>query len=292
MTNLGYACLLVDVENNNFRTLRKASITEDKLLEIIKHNLTSLENIIDYNIKKNIKLFRITSDLIPFGSSNLNTLNWKEIFKDDFDRISKKVHENQMRLTMHPGQYTILNSLSETVVLNSIMDLKYHHDILEALKLDYTSKMVLHIGGVYGNKEDAIARFITNFNKLDEGIKRRLIIENDERSYNIEEVLYISNIIKIPTVFDNLHHKINSPLTYKSDDEWIQLASLTWKKEDGRQKIHYSQQDPNKNIGAHSLTIDEVEFMDWYNKLTNKNIDIMFEVKDKNISQEKIAKLL
>jgi len=68
---------------------------------------------------------------------------------------------------------------------------------------------------------------------------------------------------------------------------WIQRSSETWREKDGSQKIHYSQQNPLKRIGSHSNTINTREFMDFYKDLKDKSIDIMLEVKDKNLSAVK-----
>lgn len=107
---IGYACLVIGVKNTNFRSVTMKNASEEKLLEIIEHNLKSLNNIIDYNIENSIKLFRITSDLIPFGSSPVNTLNWWVIFSSQFKSIGEKIRSSDMRVSMHPGEYTVLNS--------------------------------------------------------------------------------------------------------------------------------------------------------------------------------------
>lgn len=115
------------------------------------HNLAALERMIDYNRKNDIKLFRISSDLIPFGSSPINALAWPEIRKT-FDRIGAKIRKNGIRVSLHPGQYTVLNSPTEDVGERAIADLIYHDKILAALGTDTTNKIVLHVGGIYGDK--------------------------------------------------------------------------------------------------------------------------------------------
>jgi len=286
--NVGFACLSIGVYHNDYKTIRKDNLSDDKLIEIIQYNLESLENIIDYNIKNNIKLFRISSDLIPFGSSPLNSLKWWEIFKDKFDLIAEKIKKYNIRVSMHPGQYTVLNSPDEGVVDRSIKDLVYHAKVLEALKTGTSSKIILHIGGVYGDKLTAKKRFIINYLQLPENVKKRLVIENDERSYHILDVLEISEVANIPVIFDNLHHKINPPNLNKTDQEWINFCKNTFKKTDGIQKIHYSEQDSLKQPGAHSKTINPESFLEWFNLIDREDIDIMLEVKDKNVSAIKI----
>ncbi|MDY0277538.1 MAG: UV DNA damage repair endonuclease UvsE [Acholeplasma sp.] len=292
MTNIGFPCLAIGVEHSNYKTIRKEYLTDEKLKEIISYNLDSLENIIDYNIKNNIKMFRISSDLIPFGSSPINKLNWDIIFQDKFKSIAKKIKKGNIRVSMHPGQYTVLNSPDKEIVNRAIDDLNYHGKILELLETDFSSKLILHIGGVYGDKVIASNRFVENFSKLNDNIKKRLVIENDDRSFNIVDVLKISEQINIPVIFDNLHHEINPPDIYKTDQEWINLCKLTFKIEDGRQKIHYSEQDVSKKMGAHSKTINPDKFLIWYKAINREDIDIMLEVKDKNISAIKISDCL
>ena len=288
---IGYASQTVGIPGVKFKTTRLKNVTEEKLIEIIQSNLNSLHLIFDYNIKNNIQMFRISSDIIPFGSHEVNTLKWWEIFEDDLATLGKKAQKNNMRLSMHPGQYTVLNSLDEEVVKRATEDLLYHTRFLDALNIDASNKIILHIGGVYGDKKTAMNRFVENYKKLNEGIQQRLVIENDDRQYTISEVLSIGNKVDIPVVFDNLHHASNPDHTL-SEFEWIMESRKTWSVKDGCQKIHYSQQDPNKRLGAHSRTIAIDEFYAFYSQLPTKDIDVMFEVKDKNLSAMKGNNLL
>lgn len=282
--SIGYACIIEGVNNIRYKTVKLSNLNDDKLREIISHNLNTLEKAIDYNISKNIKLYRITSELIPFASTDYVTINWEEEYRDYFKKIGDKIKKHNIKVSLHPGQYSVLNSFNEKVVNSAIRDLEYHTKVLDLLGLDFSFKMVLHIGGIYFDKELAIKNFIKNFELLSTNAKRRLIIENDDKSFNILDLLRISSEINIPVVYDNLHNSINSIDDSITDFEWIKLCSKTWKKDDGRQKVHYSIQAPNKKIGSHSETIYIEQFLEYYNSLDNLDIDIMLEVKDKNIS--------
>ncbi len=282
---IGYACIQLGKVNTKLSTIYVKNFDQEKFEKIVENNLNALESILKYNIKNNIKLFRISSDIIPLSTHPINNVCWQEIFKDKLFEIGKLIKNNDIRVTMHPGQYTVLNSPNEEVVKKAIEDLSFHNEFLDSLNCDYSSKMVLHIGGVYSDKKSAIERFITNFEKLDNNIKNRLIIENDDKSYNIDDVLYISSKINIPVVFDNLHHRLNPPKNNSLNQyELIEKCNLTWKDIDGKQKIHYSQSANNFKNGAHSQYIKANDFLDFYNNLINKDIDIMLEVKDKNLS--------
>ena len=282
--SIGYACLNIGTPNTNIRSIMQRNATLEKLTEVTAHNLEALEKMVDYNITNDIRLYRISSDLIPFGSSPVNALDWPEIHKETFERIRAKIRKSGMRVSLHPGQYTVLNSPTEDVVERAIEDLIYHEKILVALGTDTTNKIVLHVGGIYGDKEAAMDRFAENFQRLPESVQNRLIIENDDRLYNIEEVIELANRLQVPAVYDNLHHAINPPASGGNDQYWIAEANNTWKEADGKQKIHYSQQATGKRPGAHTDTIQLETFLKFYEQLDDPTIDIMLEVKDKNLS--------
>ena len=284
---IGYACLTIGVPDTNFKTCLLKNASESNLYELIYHNLNALENIIDYNIQNKILLFRITSGLIPFAGTSANTLAWPEIFAGQLIKIGEKIKNSGMRVSMHPGQYTVLNSPDPQVVERAINDLEYHAQVLDSLGLDSQHKIVLHIGGIYNDKNQAQKRFISNYQLLPESVKRRLILENDDRLYHIGDVMEIAAHTNLPVVYDNLHNLINPCDSRTNDSEWITRCQNTWTEKDGPQKIHYSQQDPQKKPGSHSGTIRIKEFMDFYENLGRTDLDIMLEVKDKNLSAVK-----
>jgi UV DNA damage endonuclease len=282
--SIGYACLTLGVHNTDLKTCMIKNADEARLTSLIAGNLNALERMIDYNIKNNIHMFRISSDIIPFASSPVNKIPWAETFGERLAAIGSKIRQSGMRVSMHPGQYTVLNSPSETTAENAALDLRYHADFLDSLQVNASNKIILHIGGAYDDRQSAVQRFGRRYQALDDHIKARLIIENDDRIYNIQEVLEIGLRNGIPVVYDNLHHRVNPCREAGSDAGWISLCAQTWQPADGPQKIHYSQTDPLKKLGAHSLSIEIDEFLRFYNGLHEPKPDIMLEVKDKNIS--------
>jgi len=284
LLRIGYACLTVGVPDTAIKSCLVKNASGTRLRNLISHNLNSLENIISYNGKNNIGLFRISSGLIPFASHPINQIPWWEIYKNEFLQIGQKIKANNIRVSMHPGQYTVLNSPFDEVVARALADLEYHSLVLDSLGVGADHKIILHIGGVYNNKKTAMKRFIINFKRVSDSVKRRIVIENDDKSYNIKDVLEIASDLKIPVVFDKLHNDINPADKRKSAIDWIKVCRKTWRQKDGIQKIHYSQQHPDKKTGSHSESINLDEFYEFYGSLKRKDIDIMFEVKDKNIS--------
>lgn len=282
---IGYACLNESLPDTSIRTTRKANATPQTLGTLIQHNLEVLERLLEYNIAHDIHMFRISSDLIPFASDHaVNTLDWEVQFADLFKRIAHKIRQYKLRVSMHPGQYTVLNSPDEGVVYRSILDLDYHARVMDCLELDATHKLILHIGGVYGDKPAAKERFINTYHTLPNHIKKRLIIENDDRLYTIQDVLEISAQTGAPVVYDNLHNACNPHDETMTDADWLAQVVPTWKAQDGKPKIHYSQQRIGARLGAHTQTIYLQDFLTFYHNIAKFDVDIMLEVKDKNLS--------
>jgi len=281
---IGYACITVGVQDTKISRCSIGNATPENLRRITGYNLDALEAAVDYNIAMGIKLYRISSDIVPFGSHPVNKLLWWEEYGEKLHEIGQKIVDSGMRVSMHPGQYTVLNSRRPEVVRNAVSDLIYHAKFLDSLGVNESNKLILHIGGVYGDKQKSTEVFRLSYLKLPDNVKARMVIENDDKNYSMENVLDISRVLGIPVVFDNLHNKLNPSDENLSEKEWIDTCASTWKRSDGIQKIHYSQQKKGAKVGSHSDTISIEDFMEFYNDLNDKNIDIMLEVKDKNIS--------
>ena len=289
---IGYACLTVGVSGAGQKSCTRKYADEARLRELIAHNLDALAVILEYNRRNGIRLFRISSDLIPFGSSEVNSLPWTELFAERFGSLGETIRKNGMRVSMHPGQYTVLNSTNESVVQRAIEDLAYHTRVLDALETGPEHKIVLHIGGEYGNKTASAARFAENCEKLSDPIRQRLVIENDDRSYTVRDVLALSKMTGFPVVYDTLHNAVNPADPEKDDRFWIEACRSTWKLQDGPQKIHYSQQAVGKRPGSHAETIRIEPFLSFMAALSEEPLDIMLEVKDKNLSAVKCSNCL
>lgn len=287
--SIGYASKTLAVPGADMRSVTQRLATPERLADVTAANLAALDTALEYNARNGISLFRISSDVIPFGSSPVNQLDWTADFAPQLAALGEKTRRGGMRLSMHPGQYTVLNSPDAGVVERAIADLAYHAAFLDALNLEPTAKIVLHVGGAYGNKPAALDRFARVYEELPCRVQRRLVIENDDRLFTAQDVLALSRRTGAPVVFDTLHHELN----HEPDSPgWIDLldaAQATWKPEDGPQKIHYAQQAPGRRPGSHSDTIVINAFLAFHGELAAHRSqhdmpDIMLEVKDKNIS--------
>lgn len=284
---IGYACKTVAVPGTGQKSLMQKSATPEKLRQVIGDNLQALQKVLAYCEDNAIGLFRISSDTIPFGSSPVNTLAWQQEFGAELADLGDRAKAAGLRLSMHPGQYTVLNSPREDVVQRAVLDLVYHCDFLDAMGLDASHKIILHVGGVYGDKPAAMQRFVQAYQLLPGNIQQRLVIENDDTCYTVADVLSVSEKTGAPVVFDNLHHHLNPPGEALPERQWIQACAATWKAGDGKPKTHYSQQAAAGRPGAHSDTIALQPFLDYCQTSLQDQADVMLEVKDKNRSAVK-----
>ncbi|MDD3626955.1 MAG: UV DNA damage repair endonuclease UvsE, partial [bacterium] len=232
--------------------------------------------------------FRISSDIIPFASHPICTFNWQGHFKNRFKDIGNFIKQNKMRISMHPDQFTLINSLDVKIFKASVSELEYHADVLDLMGLDNTAKIQIHVGGVYGDKKESIKRFIQRYKQLPQKIANRLAIENDERSYSFKDCFGIHKAIKIPVIFDVFHHKINPDGI--EIERALELQNTTWKKSDGIPIVDYSSQEPGERTGKHAETIDIKDFKKFLNQSVGFDFDIMLEIKDKEKSATKAIK--
>jgi UV DNA damage endonuclease len=267
---------------------RLNNASPERILELSRANLLALNDILRWNIEHNILLFRISSGTIPFGSHPVNQLAWWDQLAPQLNLIGKTIRAGNMRVSMHPGQYTVLNSNRAEVVENSAAELIYHARLLDALGTDASHKIILHGGGVYGNKNESLQRFATNAAHLPLSVRQRLVLENDETSYTLADMLSLSELTGLPVVFDVFHHELNPSFEGEPLEKLVARAAQTWKTADGRQKLHYSNQWVGKPPGAHAATIDLAAFSQFYERVRGYQVDLMLEVKDKEQSVLKI----
>lgn len=190
---------------------------------------------------------------------------------------------------MHPDQFTLINSPNPDVITRGVKELSYHALLLDTLELGNSAKIQIHVGGVYGDKHRAITRFIHNYYKLPDDIRKRLIIENDDRLYNLADCLSIHKKTGIPVLFDNLHH-----LCFNSGEpnrNAMERASLTWTDDDGILMVDYSDQQRGERAGKHAESIDMILFEDFLKESDGLQFDCMFEIKDKEISALKALEM-
>lgn len=279
---IGYPCINLSLSCRPSRTFRLQNLTWERLRETLAGNLDCLEEIVRWNAAHGLLFLRITSDLVPLASHPKNRFPWDEAFSGRFAEIGALIRRFGMRISMHPGQYTLLNSPRRTVVEAAHADLAYHARVLELLGLDRTAKIQIHVGGVYGDKERAMTRFLRAVEGLPPAIRERLVLENDERFYTLADVLWLHRRSGLPVVFDVFHHELNSD--GKSVAEALAAQAETWAPEDGLPIVDYSSPLPGGRHGSHARKLDEAHFLRFLEESRPYDFDLMLEVKDKERS--------
>lgn len=288
---IGYACINVSLSNKvtTNRTMIKKTFNErglDYVSELALANASDIIRILEWNQKNGINFFRLSSAIIPWGDHiDLTQLKDYTAIKSKLREAGDFANKHNMRITSHPGPFVVLVSPKENVVTNSIADLELHGKIFDMMGLSQTpyNKINIHCNGVYGDKQSAMDRFCTNFQRLSESVKNRLTIENDDKAsmYSVSDLMYIHKKIGIPIVFDYHHHQFcTGDLTEKAA---LELAATTWP--DGiRQVVHYSE---SKAIHENNTKLKPQAHSDYINSLPNtygNQVDVMCECKAKELA--------
>ncbi len=207
LRSLGYVGQNLTLGLTTGRTLRLANLAnEERLAEAIAANLADLEAILAWNVERGILAFRISSSLIPFASHPLFDLDWRERFASPLARIAAFAAEHDVRLSMHPGQYTVLNALKPAVVVAARAELEYSAQVLDAVAGD-VGTMTLHVGGAYGDPDAAKARAVQAATRLSDGALARLTFEHDDTTFDLDDALEVADAVGVPVVFDLHHHR-------------------------------------------------------------------------------------
>ncbi|KAI0141608.1 UV-endonuclease UvdE-domain-containing protein [Xylariaceae sp. FL1272] len=214
-------------------------------------NARDVVKMLRWNDKYGIKFMRLSSEMFPFASHEHYGYKLAPFASDVLAQAGKVAGELGHRLTTHPGQFTQLGSPRKEVVENAVRDLEYHNEMLSLLKLpeqqNKDAVMILHMGGVFGDKAATLDRFRENYAKLSPEIKARLVLENDDVSWTVHDLLPICEELNIPMVLDFHHHNImfdQDKIREGTKDimELYPRIRATWDRKGITQKMHYSEQ--------------------------------------------------
>ena len=269
--------------NMIIKSIEKQGI--EVLKEKIRQNLKDVLTMIDWNEENGIRVFRLSSGLFPH-KSNPKVKDYNFDFAIDIlKEIGKRAKTLGHRLTFHPGQYNVVGTPNENSFKQTICDLKYHADVLDLMEMGPDSVMVVHGGGVYGDKPATIKRWCEQYKLLPENVRARLVLENCEKCFSIEDCLLVSSIVNIPVVFDTHHYdcyiKLHPDENFHPAADYIPDILKTWKKRGIKPKFHVSQQGSGRT-GHHSDYISEIP--DYLMNIPEKygvDFDIMIEAKMK-----------
>ena len=285
---IGYACLNQTLSEKKI-TVNRGMVRrtfEEKGIkyagELIIKNLQDLSRIIEWNAAHGISFYRMSSNMFPWMSEyQIRDLPQFKTIEELLSKAGKLAQQHDQRLTFHPGPFNVLASANEEVVLKTVKELNLHSEIMDLMQLGKTpyNKINIHIGTtLQGNKALAMQNFCKNFQLLNEGTRRRLTVENDDKPnmYSIGDLYTgIHQQIGIPLVFD-FHHHLCHPADLEQE-EALKLALASWPA-NIKPVVHYSEpkslQD-KKLIRAHS------DFIEREINTYGQEFDLMIEAKQK-----------
>ncbi|CAG9979680.1 unnamed protein product [Clonostachys byssicola] len=249
-------------------------------------NAGDIPKMIRWNDKYGIKFMRLSSEMFPFASHDDYGYKLAPFASEVLAEAGKVIAELGHRVTTHPGQFTQIGSPRPEVVAAAIRDLAYHDEMLSLLQLPEQANkdavMILHMGGTYGDKEATIERFKQNYSGLSQGVKNRLVLENDDVSWSVHDLLPVCEELNIPLVLDFHHHNIvfDSSIREGTQDiiQFFDRIRKTWTRKGIRQKMHYSEQTAGaitaRDRRKHSARVKTLP-------PCAPDMDLMIEAKDK-----------
>ena len=195
-------------------------------------NLDDLLKILKYNIKNDIYVYRMSSDMFPcIGFYNLSDLPNFDIISNKMKKIGDFIKENDIRVSFHPSHFCVIASENPDVFTKTIDELNKHAELMDLMGLDQTTyyPINIHINTTKPTRELAAERFCNNFQLLSDSCKKRLTIENDDspNQYSVK-ILHetVHQKIGIPIVFDQFHFLHGQQ--DQTMEEALTLALSTW----------------------------------------------------------------
>ena len=271
----------------------------------LRVSLERLGAIFDYLDAHDLRMYRMSSDLVPYGSHpDMPRFHGQvEECAEELAALGERAAASDLRLSFHPGQYVVLNSENEELRAAAAADLEVEASVLDAMGAGPEAVVVLHVGGGAGGRDAAFERFLDGFERLSDGARRRLVLENDDSRFGLADVLDLSARTGLRVVWDAHHHNCFDP-TGIPPAEALRLALATWPAEQ-TPKIHYSSPrtavgEREKKVGrrterqivlpplsAHADLIDPTVFADFLRgpgAEAGRDFDVMIEAKAKDLA--------
>lgn len=297
--NLGYACISMEMRERGIFTSRTLTLKSlagkgiEEARRLALENIKDLITIINFNEIRGIRFFRMSSNMFPHMENPRtgltdHSLDFAYEVLRNAGKLARKLNH---RLTMHPGQFAQIGTPREEVLDQTFRDLTLHARIFQLMGLTpkMGSVMIIHGGGTYGDKNTTLMRWKDNFLKIPRNVSKYIVLENDEWSYSVMDLLPLCEQLSIPLCIDYFHHYVGDHHNQFNifDEELITRCMNIWKKRGIKPKCHWSNQAIGKRAGTHGACVKSI-----YKKILQicikYNCDIMIEAKDKDLCTMKM----
>lgn len=261
----------------------------EKLIYVTAQNLLHTKRILHYNIAHEIELYRFSSSLVPLATHPEVMWDFITPFKKDWEELGQLIKQFNLRPSFHPNQFTLFTSPKKEVTDNAVKDMTYHFKMLEAMNALNHGIINIHIGGAYGDKQTSLGRFHENLMALPNNIKKHMTLENDDKTYTVEETLITCEKESIPMILDFHHHMANKGEINLA--LYLERIFNTWSKTVSVPKVHLSSPKSEKEYRSHAdfVSLEFVRPFLIMAKELNQDFDIMIEAKQKNIAMQKLV---
>ena len=216
-------------------------VAVEKLWDLMKQNIESTRLLVERvgGLDEDLRMVRLSSDILPVYTEPSWSWFWRtsdvrDYAERHFRVVGDLARENRVRLSFHPGQFTVLASADDDIVNRSIEEFEYHVDMARWMGYgqsfqDY--KINVHISGRRGPQgiRDVLGR-------LSPEARNCITIENEEISYGLDDCLSISDVV--PIVLDIHHHWIREGEYISPRDDRVQRVIDSWR--GVRPACHYS----------------------------------------------------
>jgi len=216
-------------------------VAEQKLWDLMVGNIESTRLLVERvgQLDKNLRMVRLSSDMLPVYTQSDWSYFWRRVDVRDYcDRnllaVGDSARRSGVRLSFHPGQFTVLASVNPGIVDRSIDEFEYHADIARYMGFGKTFqdlKINVHISGKQG--PDGIRRA---YARLSPEARNCITIENEENAWGLNDCLALTDIL--PIVLDIHHNWINSGEYISPNDPRVGLVVDSWR--GLRPTMHYS----------------------------------------------------
>ena len=305
--SLGLCCQWVEPRTKRSGEVIYENIINEKLLQLGRFNnggydisriVNTYHNNVDEHIKlipklvaNKIKVFRMTSNMLPLFEFNQELIERDELLKRKFAKLGSLFMENDIRVTCHPGQFCIINSNEDRVIKNAIKELQYHAWMFDMMGLERSPYYAINIhGGKRGNFDKLVETINT---RLPDSVRSRLTLENDEKCFSVKQLVEVHKMTGVPVVFDSHHFVFNQD--GMDMVEAFNASYDTWMSCDVKPLQHLSNTEPGMENGSfsekrkHSFLIHYVPKPQLIG-LSYDMIDVDVEAKGKNIALFKMRK--
>jgi UV DNA damage endonuclease len=258
-----------------------------KLSRLCLENADALLLALQFCADHGIGCFRINSQILPIKTHP--TCGYEIDDLPDSDEIIRRFKEcgqfvckHKLRTCFHPDQFVVLNSPRPEVAEASILELEYQSEVAEWVQADVVN---IHGGGAYGDKQKALGDFARNLNRLSRRVRKRLTVENDDKTYTPTDLLPICKAEGVPLVYDVHHHRCNRDGL--SVEEATTQAIATWNREP---LFHISSPIDGWNGSKPERHHDFIDMKDFPKCWHDLKITVEVEAKAKEVAVLKLTK--